>query len=272
MPSQGSGKFDRGYIIPIGGCSHSLYDDVAEQIRSVCLNASAAAIILNVGQEKVEHKLDKTLLSNGFEACDEVEVRSRQEANDELVIKRMLEKDLIVIVGERPLQISTIIGGTPVAKQLRKLNADGVHIAGSYGAAALLSEHMIAGGEDSITPKQDGVTMAPGLGLTNRFMLDYHFEQPGRLGRLLTALSYNPFTIGVGIDEGSALFISPKDELQVFGKGSATLIDPSNLQYSSMGTAGSGDLISLFGLQMHILAPGSRFKASDHKAFDEHWA
>ncbi|GAA4352731.1 cyanophycinase [Kangiella taiwanensis] len=272
MPSQGSGKFDRGYIIPIGGCNHQLHDIVAEQIRSICLSAKATVAILNVGPEKVTHQLDKALLNNGFDACEELDIRSRQDATDEQLLKQMTDKELVVIVGEKPLQISTLIGGTPIAKHLRKLNADGVHIAGSYGAAALLSEHMIAGGEDSITPKQDGVTMAPGLGLTNRFMLDYHFEQPGRLGRLLTALSYNPFTIGVGIDEGSALFISPADELQVYGDGSATLIDPSNLQYSSMGTAGSGDYISLFGLQMHILAPGSRFKASDHKAFDEHWA
>lgn len=272
MPSLGSGKFDRGYIIPIGGCKHHIDDEIAEQIRSVCLSASASAVIINVGPSKIEHDLIKKLTSNGFEQCLEITVSSRQEANDEKLLKQLADKELVVIIGEKPLQISTIIGGTPIAKQIRKLNADGIHIVGSYGAAALLSEHMIAGGEDSITPKQDGVTMAPGLGLTNRFMLDYHFEQPGRLGRLLTALSYNPFTIGVGIDEGSALFISPKDELQVYGNGSATLVDPSNLQYSSMGTAGSGDYISLFGLQMHILAPGSRFKASDHKAFDEHWA
>ena len=272
MPSSGSGKFDRGYIIPIGGCQHQIDDDVVEQIRSICLSASASAVILNVGPSTIEHQLDKALTHNGFDHCFEVTVSTRQEAADQQVLEQLADKELIIIIGEKPLQISTIIGGTPVAKHLRKLNADGVHIVGSYGAAALLSEHMIAGGEDSITPKQDGVTMAPGLGLTNRFMLDYHFEQPGRLGRLLTALSYNPFTIGVGIDNGSALFISPKDELQVYGNGSATLIDPSNLQYSSMGTAGSGDYISLFGLQMHILAPGSRFKAADYKAYDEHWA
>lgn len=272
MPSVGSGKFDRGYLIPIGGCNHRLNAEVAEHIRSLCLTADASAIILNIGPSSVKHSLDKTLRDNGFERCTELTINNRQEATDRKALAQLDNQDLIIMLGDKPLQVSTIIGGTPLAKQLRKLNADGVHIVGSYGAAALLSEHMIAGGDDSITPKQDGVTMAPGLGLTNRFMLDYHFEQPGRLGRLLTALSYNPFTIGIGIDEGSALFISPEDELQVYGNGSATLVDPSNLQYSSMGTAGSGDYISLFGLQMHILAPGSRFKAADHKAYDEHWA
>lgn len=189
-----------------------------------------------------------------------------------MTLQHLAGVDLVVIIGERPLQISTLIGGTALAKQLRKLNADGTHVAGLFGAAALLSEHMIAGGDEANIPRQSGVTMAPGLGLTNRFMVDYHFKQQGRLGRLLTALSYNPFTIGVGIDDGTALFISPKDELQVYGGGAATLIDPCNLQYSSMGSAGSGDPISLFGLQMHILAEGARFSVGERDAYDEHWA
>ncbi|NVK21617.1 MAG: cyanophycinase [Kangiellaceae bacterium] len=272
MPSQGSGNFERGYIIPIGGCENSISPQVAEKLRSICLNASAKAVVLNICDQPLEHKLSNQLLENGFDECDIQSINNRQQANNPLILQHLAGVDLIVLVGQRPLQVSTIIGGTPIAKQIRKLNADGTHVVGTFGAAALLSEHMIAGGQEATIPKQDGVTMAPGLGLTNRFMVDYHFKQQGRLGRLLTALSYNPFTIGVGIDDGTALFISPNDDLEVFGNGAATLIDPSNLQYSSMGSAGSGDPISLFGLQMHILAQGARFKAGEKKAYDEHWA
>lgn len=272
MPSQGSGKFERGYIIPIGGCLNSISEQVAEKMRSLCLTAKAKVLVLNVNEEPQESQLESILLKNGFVECDTHTVRNRQEASSPMTLQHLAGVDLVIIVGERPLQISTIIGGTSLAKQLRKLNADGTHVAGLYGAAALLSEHMIAGGDETNIPTQAGVTMAPGLGLTNRFMVDYHFKQQGRLGRLLTALSYNPFTIGVGIDDGTALFISPKDELEVYGGGAATLIDPCNLQYSSMGSAGSGDPISLFGLQMHILAEGARFSVGDRDAYDEHWA
>ncbi|MBD3667767.1 MAG: cyanophycinase [Kangiella sp.] len=272
MPSQGSGKFERGYIIPIGGCLNSVGDRVAEKMRSLCLTAKAKALILNVSEDPQETTLGEILLNNGFVECETHNVQSRQDASSPMTLQHLAGVDLVVIIGERPLQISTLIGGTALAKQLRKLNADGTHVAGLYGAAALLSEHMIAGGDEANIPRQSGVTMAPGLGLTNRFMVDYHFKQQGRLGRLLTALSYNPFTIGVGIDDGTALFISPKDELQVYGGSAATLIDPCNLQYSSMGSAGSGDPISLFGLQMHILAEGARFSVGERDAYDEHWA
>lgn len=272
MPSKGSGEFERGYIIPIGGSENWISPETAEKLRSICLSSSANALILNVSSQKIEHQIETILLDNGFENCSTISVESRQECQQPELLSLMQDIDLLVITGERPLQISTILGGTPLAKQLRKLNADGVHTVGTYGAAALLTEHMIAAGQKGTTPTQNGVTMAPGLGLTNRFMIDYSFEQQGRLGRLLTALSYNPFALGVGIDDGTALFISPNDDLEVLGDGAATLIDPSNLKYSSMGSAGSGDPISLFGLQMHILAKGARFSAAEQQTFDEHRA
>ncbi len=272
MPSKGSGEFERGYIIPIGGCENWINPEVCEKLRSICLNSEAKALILNVSEQELEHHLETVLSDNGFVECTSINIQSRQHAQNPQNLAKMINVELLIIAGERPLQISTLIGGTAIAKQIRKLNADGVHIAGTYGAAALMSEHMIAGGMEGTTPTQNGVTMAPGLGLTNRFMVDYHFEQQGRLGRLLTALSYNPFTIGIGIDDGTALFINPNDDLEVYGDGAATLIDPSNLQYSSMGSAGSGDPISLFGLQMHILAKGARFSVKEQETFDEHWA
>lgn len=272
MPSKGSGEFERGYIVPVGGCHNTFSAEVAERMRSLCVSAEAKALILEVSEKPLECNLPEVLLENGFVSCETLNISSRQVANNPELLAKLVGNELIIITGERPVQISTIIGGTPVAKQLRKLNADGTHIAGTFGGAALVSEHMIVGGQESHVPKQGGVNMAPGLGLTNKYMIDYHFRQQGRLGRLLTALSYNPFTIGIGIDEQTALFISPSDELEVYGEGAAILIDPSNLQYSSMGSACSGDPISLFGLQMHILAKGARYSAGKKHVFDEHWA
>ncbi|MCW9028382.1 MAG: cyanophycinase, partial [Kangiella sp.] len=143
MPSQGSGKFERGYIIPIGGCLNSVNERVAEQMRSICLTAKAKAVILNVSEEPQETELELVMMNNGFVECDTFLIRNRQDASSPINLQHLVGVDLVIIIGERPLQISTLIGGTSLAKQLRKLNADGTHIAGLYGAAALLSEHMI---------------------------------------------------------------------------------------------------------------------------------
>ena len=92
-----------------------------------------------------------------------------------------------------------------------------------------MSEHMIAFGGEGLLPRAGLVTMAPGLGLTNQVVVDHHFAERARLGRLMTALSFNPFAIGLGLDEDTAAFIGPDDVLNVVGSGSVTLVDPSDI-------------------------------------------
>jgi cyanophycinase len=128
---------------------------------------------------------------------------------------------------------------------------------------------MIAGGMEGSTPSPDMVTMAPGLGLTNKFIVDQHFRERDRLGRLLTALAYNPFAVGLGLDEDTAAFIRPDDTLDVVGSGGITVIDPRDLSYSSMSKARRGDPVSLIGVKLHILIAGGRFETASRVAAPE---
>ncbi len=111
--------------------------------------------------------------------------------------------------------------------------------------------------------------MAPGLGLTNKFIVDQHFRERDRLGRLLTALAYNPFAVGLGLDEDTAAFIAPTDDLEVVGSGGITVIDPSDLSYSSMHKARRGQPVSLIGVRLHILVSGGRFETASRTASPE---
>ena len=138
------------------------------------------------------------------------------------------------LTGGNQLRLSTTLGGTSVARRLRSTNANGVHIAGTSAGAAFLCEHMIAFGDDGSSPRANAVTLAPGLGLTNYVIIDQHFRQRDRLGRLLTALAYNPFANGLGLDEDTAAFIGPDHRLEVVGTGAITVVDPSHLEFSSM--------------------------------------
>ena len=103
-------------------------------------------------------------------------------------------------------------------------------MAGTSAGAAIVSEHMIAGGRSGPSPRESGVELAPGLGLTNRLIIDQHFNQRQRMGRLLSALSFNPFACGMGIDENTAAFIGPDDLLEVVGAGTVTVVDPADLK------------------------------------------
>jgi cyanophycinase len=110
------------------------------------------------------------------------------------------------------------------------------------------------------------VRLAPGLGLTNRFVIDQHFRQRDRLGRLVTALAYNPFAIGIGLDEDTAAFIAPDNTLEVEGSGGVTIVDASQLQFSSMDQAEEGEPVCLLGLTVHVLVRGATFNLHTRQA------
>jgi cyanophycinase len=172
----------------------------------------------------------------------------------------------IFMTGGNQLRLSTILGGTLVAQKIRRQNAAGVPVAGTSAGASIMSEHMVAGGASNSGPAEDSVNLAPGMGLTNAVIIDQHFTQRNRLGRLLAASSYNPFLLGLGIDEDTAAFISADDVLEVVGSGTVTVVDASELTHSSMWQAGRGQSLSLLGLKMHVMGEGCRYDLNNRHA------
>ena len=130
-----------------------------------------------------------------------------------------------------------------------------------------MSEHMIAGGDNDSAPTEGGVNLAPGLGLTNAVIIDQHFTERNRLGRLLAAASYNPFLIGLGLDEDTAAFIGPDNVFEVIGSSTVTVVDASELRHSSMWEANPGDAISLLGLRLDVLGEGCRYDLTKRFAY-----
>src|SRR5260221_34988 len=110
------------------------------------------------------------------------------------------------------------------------------------------------------------VRLAPGLGLTNRFIIDQHFRQRDRLGRLITALAYNPFAVGIGLDEDTAAFIGPDETIEVEGSGGVTIVDASEVSHSSIGEVGEGQPVCVLGLRLHILVAGATFNLHTRQA------
>ncbi|MCP3962280.1 MAG: cyanophycinase [bacterium] len=172
----------------------------------------------------------------------------------------------VFMTGGNQLRLATTIGGTPVADLLRERNLNGLHVAGTSAGAAFMSEHMIAYGEEGMTPRSDMVTLVPGLGLTKLAIVDQHFRQRDRLGRLLTALAYNPRPIGIGLDEDTAAFLAPGGLLEVVGSGAITVLDPSDVEYSSMDSVRPHDPVCVIGVRLHVLIEGATFNIKTRRA------
>jgi cyanophycinase len=193
-------------------------------------------------------------------------ITSRAQAMETRCCDNLNEATAVFITGGNQLRLTTMLGGTPVAHTLQRRHAEGVHVGGTSAGAAILAEHMIGGGMAGATPRGAGVVLAPGLGFTRRLVIDQHFRQRDRLGRLLAALSYNPQAVGVGIDEDTALFLGPDGVFEVVGSGAVTVVDPSHLTYSSMYAAEPGEPVTVIGTTLHVLTHGGRYALDTHEA------
>jgi cyanophycinase len=191
---------------------------------------------------------------------------TRRDAEEPGRLEQLRQASGVFFTGGNQLRLSTLIGGTAVAKIVRQMNAAGVPVAGTSAGAAFLCEHMIAFGDEGSTPVAGSVRLAPGLGLTNRFIIDQHFRQRDRLGRLLTALAYNPFAVGIGLDEDTAAFIGPDNMVQVEGSGGITVIDAAEVQFSSMDSIEEGRPVCILGVKLHILTQGATFNLHSRQA------
>jgi len=165
----------------------------------------------------------------------------------------------LFITGGSQLKLSSALGGTEIAATIRRRHAAGMVVAGTSAGAALLSEHMIALGESGSTPRRRLVHLAKGLGLAPDLIIDQHFRRRDRLGRLLTALSYNPSPLGLGIDEDTAAIISGDGELSVLGAGAVMVVDASALRFTDSHAIHRGQPIAMMGLKLDFLTTGCRY-------------
>lgn len=261
---------ERGYVIPIGGAEERTDNPVIlKRFARLCGGKDAVIAIIPTASRLSDTGSNYVQVFKDLGVADafSLEIGSREDAQDEAHLEALDRADGIFMTGGNQLRLSTILGGTPFAQKIRRLNADGVHVAGTSAGAAIMPEHMIAGGSSGGLPNEQGVTMAPGMGLINKVILDQHFSQRNRLGRLLSAISYNPFASAIGICEDTAAFIGPDGVLEVEGSGSITVIDPTELSYSSMAEAYEGDSITMLGLKLHMLSAGSSYDLNSRDAF-----
>ncbi len=267
MPSRSAAQ--RGYIVPVGGAEEKIGTvTILRRFADMCGSGSCRIAIIPTASMMSETGAlyQKLFVDLGVREAHILPIAHRQDGERQEWLDVLDQVDGIFLTGGNQLRLSTMIGGTAVAKAIRRRNAEGVHVAGTSAGAAFLCEHMIAFGKEGASPRARIVTLAPGLGLTNRIIIDQHFRQRDRLGRLLTALAYNPFAIGIGLDENTAAFIAPDETLEVVGSGALTIVDPSGLEFSSMAHVRKNDAVCLIGLKLHILDQGSTFNLHTREA------
>jgi cyanophycinase len=259
----------RGGIVAIGGAEDKVDGEaILKRFVRLCGGRSARIAVIPTASEArgTGRRYEDVFRDLRAEKVWVLPFETRAQCEDAEELKVLEKANGVFLTGGNQLRLSTTLGGTSCAKQLRTMNAAGVHVAGTSAGAAFLSEHMIAFGDEGSTPRAGMVSLAPGLGLTNRVIVDQHFRQRDRLGRLMSAVSLNPFAVGIGLDEDTAAFIGPDDVLEVEGSNAITVVDPSHLEFSSMGSVAPGEPVTMIGAKVHILVRGASFNLATRQA------
>jgi len=246
-----------GHLVVIGGNEDREHDKLVLR-RFVELTGQPDPRLLlltaaGAGDQGLAELYRRAFAELGAIRCTGLELASREQANDPANADRLLNADGIFITGSDQKRLLAVIGGTAVHHALHQaFEQMGRCIAGTSAAASALSQHMLQDGG------ADNGSLAAGLGLLQRAVIDQHFSERQRLGRLLQVVAHNPTLIGVGIDEDTALVIAPAGGVEAVGDGAVTLLDGRQMS-SSFLPGRQRDALELIDVKLHLLPAGARY-------------
>jgi len=195
----------------------------------------------------------------GAGLVDVLDLDSRVRANH-LYVERIMEQATgVFLTGGDQLRITATLGGTRANETLKKACRRGAVIAGTSAGASVMSNTMIVEGDSDEAPKLNTIKMAPGLGLLNEVVVDQHFAQRGRIGRLLSAIAHNPHYLGMGIDEDTAVLIQPDARLEVIGSQTVTFLDGRHVGFTNVSELAPSQALAIEEVVLHVLPRGFRF-------------
>lgn len=188
----------------------------------------------------------------------ELYIDGRAETHDPAKLALLDGAAGVFFSGGDQLRIASQIGDTPVERRVRELHASGGLVAGTSAGASVMSETMLVGGSGGESHRIGDLNMAPGLGLIADAIIDQHFAERGRIGRLLGAVAHNPRILGVGIDEDTAILVEGP-RFSVLGSGAVYVVDAEEVTQSNIAEARTATALSLHDVRLHVLASGDAF-------------
>lgn len=255
-----------GRLVIVGGAEDRLDDKIILR-RFMALSGGERANILILTVASA----DQTASWKGYESVfsdmgatgvTHLAIHSTDEANDPVAIDRILSADGIFMTGGDQRRLMERLLDTGVARAMHTaFHLRRCCIGGTSAGAAALSRVMLAEGDTPSRPLKDAAMIGLGLGFVSGAVIDQHFSQRRRLGRLMSVLAQRPDMLGVGIDEDTALVIERGTAIEVIGQGVVTLIDGRRMQ-SNFDAVAASEHLEMLGVTMHVLPAGNRYVAN----------
>jgi cyanophycinase len=263
-------KKEQGRLIIIGGAEKK--DPEKKILKEVARQANGGKlVVVTVATEEPEEvwkEYRKIFKEIGVSKIEHLDVRIREEATAKERVRIVENAKVVFFTGGDQLKITSQLGDSAVYQTVEKLYHEGATIAGTSAGASVMSETMLVSG-DAEQSHQIGkmLAMAPGLGLIRNIIVDQHFAERGRLGRLLGAIAQNPKHLGMGLDENTAVIVHGQESLEVIGQGAVYVLDGSGSTYSNLAESDEekDKTMSVFDVKLHVLSEGNRFNLQERR-------
>lgn len=259
----------KGRLIIIGGAEEKSYDGVVlQKVAQLSGGRDANIVVVTVATQEPEEQGERYVdLFSGMDVYDVnlVHIMDRNDANNMKNIQALEDATCIFFTGGDQLRITSLMGGTESEELVRKKYKTGTIIAGTSAGASAMSETMITSGNDDDSPKKCTLKMAPGLGFLKGTIIDQHFAQRGRIGRLLLAIAQNPSMLGVGIDEDTGIVVMPDAVFEVIGSNAVTILDGINSTMTNVSELDPKQVLAMTDVSMHVLPVGYKFDLNVRK-------
>jgi cyanophycinase len=246
----------KGSLIIIGGAEDKEGKcEILKKVVEMSGNSSAKIVLMTTATEhpkEVGSLYRRIFKKLGVSDINAVDISARSDAYNHDYIQFINNATCIFFTGGDQLRITSLLGGTETYRALKDAHNKGTLLVGTSAGASVMSSSMIVTGEDDEAPKYCTLKMAPGLGLVNDVVIDQHFAQRGRIGRLLIAVAQNPHMMGVGIDEDTAIIVSG-NIFKVIGSQSVTVVDGVHLSHTNVSELSPQEPIALTDIILHIL-------------------
>ncbi|HEX3016034.1 MAG TPA: cyanophycinase [Desulfobacteria bacterium] len=255
------GRKAKGNLLIIGGAEDKKHNCTI-LTKFVELAGKGNIVVLTSATDQPEkagetyYNLFKDLGARDVEVLD---ISDRKTANAKATLDSLRKATGIFFTGGDQLKITGTLGGTEVDSILHILYEQGVIIGGTSAGASVMSSTMIVGGENDETPQKAAISMAPGMALVEEVVIDQHFAQRGRIGRLLAVIAQNPHYLGIGIDEDTAILVNDSDCFEVVGSQTVTVVDGQRISFTNASETGARHALALGNVILHVLPAGYRF-------------
>lgn len=258
-----------GNLLIIGGAEDKWgQSKVLKHAIEMCGGPNSKIMVLTTATQKpqeVGEEYRKVFSRLGVQAIDVLNVDTRSDANNESIAQKISGASGVFFTGGDQLRITSILGGTKTFMVLMDMYKKGIPIIGTSAGASVMSSVMIIDGNSNSAARKCTLGMSPGLGFIEQVIIDQHFEQRGRLGRLLVGVAQNPSVLGIGIDEDTAIKVHSNASFEVVGTNCVTVVDGNSISESNVSELKSEEIIALSNVTLHVLPCGFGFDLNQRK-------